>query len=801
MKATLGWIREFVDVEMDGDELADRLTHVGLECAATLEGALDGIVVGEVLEMQPHPKADHLHLCKVSTGVEVKTVVCGAPNTRPGIKAPLAQVGARLPDGTEMRATEIRGVRSEGMLCSEAELLVGEDASGLWILPAELPAGGRVDELLALRDWVLAFELTPNRGDCLSVLGVAQEVAAIVGRKLRAPSVSLKEQGVPIGERFEVSILDPELCPRYVARMVNDVQVGGSPLWMRRRLQLVGLRPISNLVDVTNYVMWELGQPLHAFDCELLEGARIVVQRARQGETFVSLDGQERRLNDEMLMIWDGRRPVAVAGVMGGENSEVRPETRNVLIESAHFHPINIRRTAKTLGMATEASRRFERGIDPEGCPRAADRAAELMAQLAGGQVVPGSLDVHPGRKEQGPIPLRVSRANGLLGTDLDGTQMRSILDRLDMRVEGLGPDTFGVRPPTRRVDLTREVDLVEEVARVWGFDRIPCTLPRNPGVTGHGDEERPVESLVREVLVGFGFHEIITYSFIDEGSFDRLGLEPGDPLRQTLVLRNPIRQDQGAMRTTLLPGILDAVKRNLLHRNTDLRLFEVGRVFLPRGGDVLPDEPRRLGGALAGVRSGEHWGTHPDQADFFDLKGAMEGLFQALQFPEVEFVPDGLPVFLNPCCAARVRFDGQNLGWMGQVSVEVRDRWDLEALPFLFELDCEHLARLGGGARRFRPLPRFPEVVRDLSVLVEEHVASGSIVQAIRNAGLPWFEHVVLFDVFREEGKVPRGYRSLTFRIRYRSTEGSLTDGEVNTQHGRLMDHLRDRFDLRLRT
>lgn len=800
MKATLGWLREFVEIELDPAELAERLTNTGLECTVELEGSIEGVVVGEVLDVTPHPKADRLKVCKVLAGSEVLSIVCGAPNAQVGIKAPLAMLGSHLPGGMAIEAAEIRGVRSEGMLCSEAELEVGEDASGLWILPSDLTPGESVDQVLGLRDVVFEFELTPNRGDCLSILGLAYEIAAVSGVKVRPPEISMKESGVPIGERFQVIIRDPDLCPRYVARMVEGTQVGPSPFWMRRRLQLVGIRPINNLVDVTNYVMWELGQPLHAFDLELLEKERIVVQRAREGEVFVSLDGQERHLTTDMLMIWDGVKPVAVAGVMGGENSEVRPDSRSILIESALFDPSNIRRTAKALGMATEASRRFERGVDSEGSPRAADRAAQLMAELAGGTIAPGLIDAHPAPKQREWIPLRINKVNQLLGTDLRSREVRSLLERLELKVEDEPEGSLRVLPPARRVDLTREVDLIEEVARIWGYDRIPSTLPRTSTVSVPQDLDQRMESLVREILVGFGFYEIITYVFMDRAALDLLELEPKDALRGALPLRNPIRWDHGVMRTTLLPGILDTVRRNLLRRNTDLRLFELGRVFFPMADEALPAEPRRVGGAMLGARLPEHWGARREPMDLFDLKGVLEAVFSALQIPDMIFDAQSPAPFFGTGTGTWICRGEERIGCMGELNSRVLEAWDLEAPVFVFELDFERMTESAQLERRFHSLPRYPEVVRDLSIIVDQGVPAGQILEGILQTGLDWLQEAYLFDIFAEDEKIPRGMKSLTFRIRYRSRERNLTDEEVNAQQERLIERLHSQFGARLR-
>lgn len=800
MRATWCWIKEFVDIQMDPLELGDCLTNVGLECKVAMEGELPGVYVGEILEVGPHPSSEALKLCRVNSGSGVLSVVCGAPNVQKGIKVPLALPGTTLPGGVEIQVVEIKGALSQGMLCSEAELQVGDDSGGLWVLPPDLRVGQRLDQALGLRDWVFEFDLTPNRADCLSVLGLSYEVAAVTGAKVREPVVSLRQEGPRIEERFRVDIQDPELCPRYVARIVEDVEVAPSPVWIRRRLQLVGLRPISNVVDVTNYVMWELGQPLHAFDLDLLEGDCIVVKRARPDERFVSLDGQERVLTPDVLMIWDRGKPVAVAGVMGGANSEVGPSTRRVLIESAHFDPISIRRTAKALGMPTEASRRFERGIDPEGCALAADRAAQLIMELAGGRVALGRIDAHPGKKGRTGISLRVAKVNQLLGTDLESQEVIQQLQRLNFGVKHGGDGVLDVVPPSRRVDLTREVDLIEEVARMWGFERIPCTVPRTSRAAAAPPTEFRMESLTREVLIGYGFHEVITYSFMDPSAVDRLGLDSGDALRRFVVLKNPLRKDQGVLRTTLVPGILDAVRRNFSVKNVDLRLFELGRVFLLDGKGELPQEPTRVGGAMTGCLTPLHWSRKADVADFFDLKGALEGLLDTLQVPGISFSDEGSPRFLKSGCRATIFAGQEAIGWVGEVAATVAEGWELGQGVMIFELDFERLARLGHLGHRFRPLPRFPEVTRDISIVVRREVLAGDILEEIRRLGQRWLQEAYPFDVFFDPERIPPGHKSLAFRLVYRCTDRSLTDEEVNDERSRLVEALQRRFGARLR-
>ena len=801
MRVPLNWIREFVDTRMDPVRLADKMTNMGLECEANLEGELEGVVVGEVVDVKPHPKTDKNSICTVTTGAESFSVVCGAPNVVKGMKSPMALIGSTLPNGMKIEKVKLRGETSEGMLCSEAELDLGEDASRIWELDPKLKTGERLDRALGLSDWVLEFDLTPNRGDCFSILGIAYEVAAAENIPLHIPEITFEEPGEPLADRFRVEILDPDLCPRYVARLIEGVKIGPSPLWMRRRLQLAGIRPINNVVDVTNYVMWEFGQPLHAFDLELLEKSAIVVKRAKKGEKFVSLDGQERPLNEDVLMICDGVKPVALAGVMGGENSEVRPETKHVLIESALFNQKTTRRTAKMLGMSTEASKRFEREIDPEGSPRAADRASQLIGLVGGGVIAKGRIDAHPLPKEQRIIPTRVSKVNGLLGTDFSLEEVVEQLGRLDIEAEPVDSDTLSVRPLLRRNDLEREVDVIEEVGRVWGYDRIPPTLPLTRAVAGMEEPGRRMESVVRDVMVGLGFTETVTLSFMDEEIPDRLGIAQGDEARNMIPLMNPLKQDQGVMRTLLFPGILEALRRNLHQKNDNPRLFEIARVYLPNGMDEkLPNEPRRFSGAMAGNRSPLHWSTEETEADLFDLKGVLEETLRLLDLHDLRFDKEGLPPFIEQGCGALVYSGDACLGWIGKLTQDACNKSDLDLRPFVFELDFEKIAGIGSLARRYKPLPRFPGVIRDLALLVDRQIPAGTILDEIRGMGMNWFQEAGLFDLYEGGDKVPEGKKSLAFRLFFRADDRNLTDEEVNLERDKAVERLETRFGAMLR-
>ena len=800
MKVSLSWLRAFVDVEMDAAEMAERLTMVGLEVDSVTDrfAWLREVRVGRVTEVERHPDADRLSLCAVDAGDRRFRVVCGAPNVRVGMRAPLAPPGTRFPDGRLLERGVIRGEASEGMLCSAAELELGADASGLLELDPELPAGMPLNEALNLSDPVLEIELTPNRPDCLSVAGVAREVAAFEGKRIRLPEISLPPGRGSIFERTSVTIEAPDHCPRYAARMLENIVVKPSPDWLQDRLRSVGLRPINNLVDATNFAMMETGQPLHAFDFDRLAGGRIVVRTAAEGESFVTLDGKTRTLDGDMLMICDGERPVAVGGVMGGLDSEIGDRTRTVLIESAYFDPVGIRRTAKRLGLSTDASHRFERGVDPEGTLRALDRAAALMVELGGGVLLEGTIDERPRRVENRPLILGVEATNRRLGARFDREEIAEHLRSIEFEVvPDADPDRLTVTPPSFRVDVGRPEDLMEEVARRWGYDRIPTTFPSLPAEAVPPAPRVALRDRLRDRMAGFGFAEAINYSFIDPAAADRLRIGPGDPRRRQLPILNPISEEMAVMRTTLLPGLLDAARRNLAHGNRDLRLFEVGKVFFANGSDRLPDEAERVAALWTGVRAVPGWHTPETPCDFFDLKGIAEGLLEALGVSEIRFgsVPDPDCDLTRPGHTATVRAGAEEIGRIGEVHPAVRDAFDLAQPVFVFELDLERIAARASDAPRMAPLPRFPAVFRDVTLIVDRSVEAADVLDRVRTGGEALVEDVRLFDVYAGD-RVPVGRKSISLRIVYRSSEETLTDAAVSPAHERLSAMLVASFD-----
>ncbi len=802
MRIPISWLREYVDVDLAPEALAERLTMAGLEVSAVdhLGEGIRGVVVAQIVEKGPHPNADRLSLCRVTDGTGIHEIVCGATNMGPGDKVALARVGARLPGGFKIKKTKIRGQVSHGMMCSERELGLGEDHSGILILPADAPVGTDLLEYLGLPETVIEVEITPNRADCLSVVGVAREVAALTGKELRIPQPEVPESGPEIAGITSVEIRAPELCHRYAARVIRGVRVGPSPMWLRRRLEACGVRSINNVVDVTNYVLLELGHPLHAFDMNRLAEGRIVVQRARAGERFTTLDGQERDLDADSLVICDAGRPVALAGIMGGENSEVEPDTTDVLLESAWFLPANIRRTSRRLGLRTEASYRFERGTDIEGLIRALDRATELIARLAGGTVARGIFDAYPIVHEPKRIPVRHDRVRRLLGVAVPPEEVRRILRSLGMIEEAVDDRSVTVRVPTHRVDLEREVDLVEEVARIHGYDRIPTTLPRVPMRPDPAPLRRRIANVARDLLAGQGFHEAVCLSFGDPADDGRLGLPEGHALARHVTLANPLGRETSVLRTTLLPGLLGGLARNQRRQERAARLFEVGRSFHPREEEPLPQEVLRAAAVAAGPRDPLAWWASEEPVGFFDAKGAVETLLAGLGVRDAGFESATDLPWLHPGRAARVTAGDAVLGWVGELHPLRLDAWDLEGPVAVFELDLDAVARVRQEPGPFPGLPRYPATQRDLAILVEAgRVRARDVVEAVWQAGLTLVRNVEIFDVYRGD-RIPEGMVSLALRITYRADDRTLTDEEVRAEETRILEHLAERTGARLR-
>jgi phenylalanyl-tRNA synthetase beta chain len=799
MKVSLSWINDYTPLTRGAAELAEALTLAGLAVDAVEDRYryLDTVLVGRILSVDPHPDAERLTLCRVDAGRGVQSIVCGAPNVKAGMLAPLALSGTVLPGGVDVAESVIRGQRSAGMLCSPAELALGTEAGGIMPLDAALPPGSALNAALGLSDPVLEIDLTPNRADCLSIIGVAREVAAIQGTRLRYPAARLTEAGGPIGRMAAVTIEAPDHCPRYAARVLESVTVKPSPFWLQDRLLSVGLRPINNIVDVSNFVMMECGQPLHAFDLDRLAENRIVVRTAAPGEAFVTLDQKERVLDADMLMICDGVKPVAVAGVMGGLNSEIGDGTTRVLIESAIFDPVSIRKTSKKLGLATDASRRFERGVDPTGSVKAADRAAALMAEVGGGRLIRGVIDAHPRPYAPTPIRLSVRRTRRLLGLPVDKRRISRLLTSIDFTVQPTPVrDELSVTAPAFRVDVSRPEDLMEEVARLTGFDAIPTTYPATPPGGRPPAPRLALRERMQDILVGFGFTQVITYSFIHALSCDRLQLPADDPRRRTVAVLNPLTEDQAVMRSSLLPGLLESMRFNLDRQTKRLKIFEIGKAFIDARSGDLPDEPEMVAGLWTGAARPSSWHTKEVPCDFYDIKGAVEGILDALGLQAVGFtrLPDASCHYHRPGHCARILSGERDIGRLGELHPRVYRAYDLKQRAFVFEMDIGSLeALLSQTAYRMR-IARFPAVYRDITLIVDLGLEAQAVRDAVDAMNEPLLESILLFDVFT--GKpVAAGKKSLSFRLTYRSPEKTLEVEDIHGLHQTVTQRLVTRF------
>ena len=800
MLISLNWLRDFVDVQQPVDAVAEGLTMAGLEVDSiiSLAAGFDRVVVGEILERDWHPDSDHLTLCRVDVGGEVLQIICGAPNHRKGDKVVVALPGARLPNGLAIEPTTIRGVQSFGMICSEKELGISKDGAGVMILPDEASVGHAAADVLGRNDSVLEIDLTPNRPDCLSHLGVAREVAAFTGADLKVDLPEVRETGAPIETLAGVTIGAKEICRRYAGRVITGVTIGPSPIWLQVRLQAVGLRPVNNVVDVTNYVMMELGHPLHAFDYDLLADSRIDVRLAAAGEKMRTLDGVDRLFSPETLLICDGDKPVAVAGVMGGETTEVHGNTKNIFLEAAYFDPSNIRKSAKRLGLHSESSHRFERGTDVEGLIMALDRAAMLIEQVAGGEVAKGRIDVYPGKQAPHTVGLRVGRVGDLLGISVTPDEITSLLGKISLPTKSRDGDTLTIEIPSFRADLSREIDLIEEVARLYGYNRIPSSVPAASIQSGAQTSEQRLLSLLRGSLVGLGYQETIHYSFHNPADLDDLMIPAGHRWRNQLTIRNPLSEELSVLRTTLLAGLLQTATLNLNRSQVDLRIFEMGRVFEAKD-DQLPLEANRIAGLMVGKVAPDGWDRHPVAADFFDLKGDLESLFQVLRLPPVTFSADKPLPCLHPGKSAWILFENTTLGFFGQFHPGLLKGINMDASPFCFELDLDACFNLASETVKYVPAIRFPSVVRDIALIVPEDLPAALLEAAIRRIAPDLIQAVRVFDVYRGT-PIPRDKKSLAMAIRFQAADRTLTDDEVNAVRDRIVAELNREFGASLR-
>jgi len=800
MRVPLKWLSEYVDLTLDPVELAGRLTIAGAEVGEviTTGGDWSGVTVGRVVDVSRHPSADRLVLATVDVGGEQHTVVCGAPNVAAGQKVPFARVGATLIDGhtgkpTVLKPAVIRGVESAGMVCSEKELGLSDYHEGILVLADDAPVGVPLSAYLG--ETVFDMDLTPNRPDLLSMVGIAREVAALTGAPVREPSVQYAARGKPIKGRVEVEIADPDLCPRYVAALIEGVKIGESPPWMQERLTAAGLRPINNVVDVTNYVMLELGQPLHAFDFTRLRKGRIVIRRARPGETLLLLDGTEQKLREGMLVIADAEVPVALAGVMGGRDSEIDEKTSTVLLESANFNGPSIRRTAAALKVRTDASLRFEKGLSPELPAIAAQRAVKLMVELCGGKAAEGIIDVYPQRRKDVRVTLTQERLHKLLGRELPTAEVRQVLNRLGFTCRWTPPNRYVVRVPHWRTDVAIADDVVEEVARVIGYDQLPTTRLRGQLPEATPQPRRTLRSKVAELLAAAGMQEVITYSLTSLEALAKV-LPPEElAIHPPLRVANPLSQEHEYARTTLRASLLRTLAENVRHRVDLTALFETARVYLPRPDD-LPEEMETVGAVITG-RAPDRWGVPSGEpAAFYEAKAFLELLFDRLGVP-AEYSADTDYAFL-PGRTAAVAVDGQRVGVVGQVHPRVAAQFELEASPVaMFELNLDALLPYVAGVRHYQPFAPYPTVEEDMALIVDKDTPAARVRALIQQA--PLVRSARLFDVYSGP-QVPSGKKSLAFSVSYQAPDHTLTDEEVARQRERILARLRQELGAELR-
>ena len=816
MKVSLSWLREYIPIDLEPQEISDRLTMAGLEVdgVENLYDYLDNVIVGQVVQARQHPNADKLTCCVVDIGKgELSPIVCGAPNVREGMFVACALPGAVLPGDFEIKKSKLRGEPSHGMLCSAAELMLSSDAAGIMDLEGDLTPGVSLETALRLTDAVFEIDLTPNRPDCLSVIGIAREIGAFTDSENKAPKNKVnfpdatltrdRMDDRDIHDFVSVEIEAPELCPRYTAGMVFDVKVGPSPLWLKQRLEAVGLSSINNVVDITNFVMMETGQPLHAFDYDNLAKKKIVVKTAGQpGDgpvEFTTLDSKIHKLDPEMLMICDGGKPVALAGVMGGENSEIEETTTRVLVESAYFNPVSVRRTAKRTGIATDASHRFERGVDPEGTVFALERALCLMSQLCSATIAKGIIDENPVKAVPVCIDVSSEALNVRLGTKFSAEEIAKILESVEFKVETAGGNNLKVHVPSFRVDVTRPEDLSEEVARLWGYNNIETSYPV---VLAKGRLLNPrlqLRSRIRQILTGYSFCEAINYNFIREDACDRMQIAEQDKRRQMVEILNPISEQMAVLRTSLVPGLLDAMVRNTAKQNDTLNLFEIGKVFFLTTEGAQPEEVEVVGGLITGFRFDQTWYSKKEPVDFFDLKGIVQGVLDNLMVQGVSYEksdPGACPYF-EPGYGAKIIKDGTVLGTIGKIATAVGSAFGLKQAAFVFEFDMAALEKALPEKIQAESVPKFPSVSRDMTFIVDRNIEVGQILKKMAEFSVKQalIETYFLFDVFEGEN-IGVDKRSLSFRVVYRSATKTLTENNIKKIHAQLSQKIINDFN-----
>ena len=796
MNTSLSWIKMYVpELDCTAQEYTDAMTLSGtkVEGYETLDKDLDKIVVGQIMKIEPHPDADKLIVCQVDVGSEVIQIVTGAPNVHEGDKIPVVLSGGKVagghdgsktPGGVVIKSGKLRGVESDGMLCSIEELGSTREMFpeapeyGIYIFQEDVNVGDDAIEALGLHDTVIEYEITSNRVDCYGVLGIAREAAATFNKPFCPPVVEAKGNDEDVNDYIKVTVEDPELCPRYCARVVKNVKIGPSPRWMQRCLAANGIRPINNLVDITNYVMEEYGQPMHAFDLDTIEDRHIIVRRASDGEKFVTLDGQERTMDHDVLMICDGKKAVGIGGIMGGENSMITDNVKTVLFEAANFNGPNIRLSAKRIGLRTDASGKFEKGLDPNNASAAIDRACQLMEELGCGEVVGGMVDVCSIVKEPSRVPFDADKINALLGTELSKEEMLGYLKRVELVLD---PETNEIVAPTFRQDINCLADIAEEVARFYGYDKIPTTLPTGEATTGKLPFKLRIEAIARDIAEYCGFSEGMTYSFESPKVFDKLRLPEDNPLRNAITISNPLGEDYSIMRTTTVNGMLTSLGTNYSRRNKDVRLYEMGNVYLPKALPLteLPDERMQFTLGMFG------------KGDFFEMKGVCEEFLEKAGLKDhPEYDPSDKKPYLHPGRQADIVYKGTKIGYLGEVHPLVCAVYGINAKAYLAVIDIPAVLPFAGFDHKYTGIARFPAVTRDLSMVVPQNVLAGQIEAVLRQRGGKILESCELFDIY-EGSQIQAGYKSMAYSLVFRHKEKTLEEAEITAAMKKILNGL----------
>ena len=798
MNTSLSWIKKYVpDLDVTAREYADGMTLSGtkVENYEELDRDLDKIVVGEILSCEPHPNSDHLHICMVNVGGEEDPlqIVCGAPNVAVGQKVPVVLEGGRVAGsrdgdktegGIRIKAGKLRGVESHGMICSIEELGSTREMYpeapeyGIYVFPEDTEVGADAIELLGLHDAIIEYEITSNRVDCYSVIGIAREAAATFGKKFHEPEIKKTGNDEKASDYISVDVLDTELCPRFTARVVKNVKIGPSPKWMQRCLASNGIRPINNIVDITNYVMEEYGQPMHSYDYDMIAGHKIIVMRALDGDVFTTLDGQERKLDHDVIMICDAEKPVGIGGIMGGENSMITDDVKTVLFEAACFNGTNIRLSSKRIGLQTDASQKFDKGLDPNTAELAVNRACELMEEFGAGEVVGGIVDVYPEKRLPSEVPFEPEKINGLLGTSFSEEEMIGYFEAVDLKYDR---EKNVIKVPTWRQDVLRTCDLAEEVARFSGYDKIPTTLPSGAATAGKLQFDMLVLGVLRNLAEDCGFSQAYCYSFESRKAFDKLTLDENDPLRSAIEISNPLGEDFSIMRTTSLNGILTSLGTNYNRRNKSVRLYETGNIYLPKALPLteLPDERMQLTLGMYG------------DGDFFEMKGVIELMLMKLGMKKkAEYKTDVLKNYMHPGRQAQIIYDGVRIGEIGEVHPIVRKNYEIGERAIIAVIDTPEMIKFATFNRKFQGIARFPAVTRDISFVLPSEITAYEIEKVLEQRGGKILESYRLFDIYEGE-HIQKGFKSMAYSLVFRHPDKTMEEGEINAAMNKILNGL----------